>query len=217
MSEVPAGLRAASFISGFVPIVGEAQDAAGAFLAIDLITQEEITPGFQALSAATLFIPLFGSASIRQLPRLLNDTRPLRGLKRALPKGAEYVYDATAKRFRHVPSGRFVSRGDLPFPPKAGFRISSRGTLQPGTVIDRYGSPRGGFASEPGASISARGLPPGSEALEYHRYEVLRPLDVELGPAAAVPEFAATGGAKQYLFGRPISELVAEGFLKELR
>lgn len=196
----------ASAVAGFVPFAGEAQDYWAFRYGVDIFTTEQIPWGWRLGAGAALFIPGLGIVQIRHGARALNDV---------VSKGAKYVYDATVKRFRHVPSGRFVAGRNLPFPPNEGFRIQSPGTLKPGKMIDRYGSPHGGYASDVGASISSRGLPPGSEALEYHRYEVTRPLDVDMGPAAAVPDFAATGGTTQYRFGRPISELVEEGYLRE--
>ncbi|MBI4597113.1 MAG: glycohydrolase toxin TNT-related protein [Candidatus Omnitrophica bacterium] len=201
----PAVAQGASFIAGFVPIAGELQDGVATFVGVDVFTGERLPLGWRLASGAALFIPFVGAVQIRQGVRALNEL---------VPNGAKYIYDATVRRYRHVTSGRFVAGRNLPFPANEGFRIRNRGTLKPGQMIDRYGSPHGGFASDVGASISSRGLPPGSEALEYHRYRVMHPLNVEMGPAAAVPEFAATGGAKQYLFDRPISELVDEGYLR---
>jgi hypothetical protein len=129
--------------------------------------------------------------------------------------GTRYVYDASAARYRDVESGRFVSQSALPWPANGGFASRTRGVLQPGTVVDRFGRPSGRYASTPGASISERGLPAGSEMLEYHRYVVARPLPADMGPAAKVPEFGANGGATQYLFDHPILELIRKGYLVE--
>ena len=54
-------------------------------------------------------------------------------------------------------------------------------------------------------------MPVGSEGLPYTRYRVLRPVEAEIGPASAVPEFGATGGATQYLLDLPVKELVRRG------
>ncbi|HVS32819.1 MAG TPA: Ig-like domain-containing protein [Thermoanaerobaculia bacterium] len=123
-------------------------------------------------------------------------------------------YDPSVTRYRDIKTGRFVAGRNLPFPGNAGFASRSRAVLSPGTVIDRYGRPSGRYAGTPGASISDRGLPPGSEALEYHRYRVVREVPVDKGPAARVPEFGADGGAIQYLFDKPIEQLVRDGVLE---
>lgn len=127
---------------------------------------------------------------------------------------AKYRYDLRAGRYRDTTTGRFAATRNLPYPPNAGFATRDRTVLQLGTIIDRYGHPAGFYAGQPGASISQRGLPPGSEGLPYSKYRVVRPVDVEVGPAATVPEFAAKGGGIQYLFMKPISQLVNEGVLE---
>ena len=127
-----------------------------------------------------------------------------------------YVYDPATSRYRDTVTGQFVGRRDLPYPPNRGFASIRQGTLQPGTIIDRYGPNEGRFAGAPGETISQKGLPGGSDSMGYHRYEVLKPIDAEIGTAAAVPEFGASGGGTQYLFGRPIAELIRDGYLREI-
>ena len=109
-----------------------------------------------------------------------------------------------------------ISQKDLPYPANRGFASSRRGTVQPGSIIDRYGKPTGRFAGNPGDSVSQKGLPAGSGTLDYHRYEVLKPIPAEIGPASPVPEFGAEGGGIQYLFKKSIKDLVNEGYLREL-
>lgn len=133
----------------------------------------------------------------------------------ATPK-AKFVYDAKTRRYRNTESGQFVSQRNLPYPPNNGFASSSRGVVDKGTIIDRYGGLEGRYAGQPGATVLERGLPPGSEALPYQRYEALNPISAEIGPAAKVPDFAATGGATQYLFDQSISKLVQGGFLRPI-
>jgi hypothetical protein len=94
---------------------------------------------------------------------------------------------------------------------------SERGIVPEGTIVDRFGRPTGRYAGQPGASISERGLIPGSEALEYHKYEVMKSLGAEIGPAAGVKEFGAAGGSIQYLFDEPIKELLKNGYLREIK
>lgn len=57
---------------------------------------------------------------------------------------------------------------------------------------------------------------PAWKPFSYSRYRVLSPLEAEIGPAAGVPEFGASGGATQYLFDLPIEELVRRGYLEAL-
>jgi hypothetical protein len=44
----------------------------------------------------------------------------------------------------------------------------------------------------------------------------MKPIEVEVGPAARVDAFGASGGATQYFFKKPLSELVREGALIEV-
>ena len=129
---------------------------------------------------------------------------------------AAFVYDAAAGRYVDVATGSSLAAREIPWPGNNGFASSASGALETGTIIDRFGSPSGKFAGQPGATVAARGMAQGSEAMPYTRYKVLKPLPAEIGPAAPVRAFAAEGGATQYLFNMTISELVEQGFLEEL-
>ncbi len=128
-----------------------------------------------------------------------------------------YVYDAAAGRYRDMTTGRFVAARNLPWPSNAGFASSTRQTVQAGTVLDRFGSSSGRFLGQPGSTISQRGMAAGSEAMEYTRYRVLKPFDAQVGPAAAMPDFGAAGGATQYLPGQSVQWLIDNGFLEVIR
>jgi RHS repeat-associated protein len=132
------------------------------------------------------------------------------------PIGADYLYDVRTGRYRETATGRFVAPRNLPYPPNAGFAVSAITTLLPGAIVDRYGRPSGRFAGQPGNSIAQRGLPPGSGDLPYKRYLVMRPVQVEAGPAAEVKAFGAGGGGTQYQFKKSISDLIREGVLQEI-
>jgi Tuberculosis necrotizing toxin len=131
--------------------------------------------------------------------------------------GAKYVFDAATGRYRDATTGRFVAARELPWPPNGGFASSARETVQPGTILDRYGSPTGRFFGEPGATVSQRGMAPGAEAMPYTRYRVLKPFDTQAGPAAGVPEFGAAGGSKQYLAGNNVQWLLDNGFIEVVK
>jgi len=133
-----------------------------------------------------------------------------------ITKSQKYVYDSKVERYRNTQSGRFVSQRDISYPPNRGFTKSTKGFIQKGTIIDRYGAPSGRYAGQPGNTISERGLPIGTESIEYHKYEVLRPVEAEIGRASAVPDFGASGGGTQYYFEKSIKQLIREGFLKEI-
>jgi len=147
-------------------------------------------------------ISFSGGVMTRNLPRI------------AQTKPAKYVYDASAKRYRNLTTGKFVNERDIPWPDNAGFASSTRQTIQPGTILDRYGSPSGRFLGEPGATVSERGMAQGSEYMQYTQYRVIKPFDAQVGPAAAVPEFGASGGATQYLPVTTVEQLVQDGYLE---
>ncbi len=126
----------------------------------------------------------------------------------------KYVFDASTGNYRDIATGRFVSPRDLPWPSNAGFASSTRQTIKPGTVLDRYGKPSGRFLGEPGSSISARGMAPGSEGMPHMRYRVLKEFDAQVGPAAAVPDFGAAGGATQYAPSKTVQWLLDNEFLE---
>lgn len=100
-------------------------------------------------------------------------------------------------------------------------------TLEPGQFIDRFGGEQGGrFLSPDGTSFSQRSLPPtqigtAENGFGYHRYEVVRPFDVELANIA--PGFDQPGGGLQYMTGRApdgsamdVRRLVDDGYLRVL-
>jgi RHS repeat-associated protein len=162
-----------------------------------------------------------GNGKGLNLGRLFRLALPSGPKRLAIPKPTsisteKFVYDVRTGRYRNTETGQFVSQRNLPYPPNRGFVSSSKGIVPKGTIIDRYGRPSGRYAGQPGTTISERGMPKGSESLEYHRYKVLKPIDAEIGPAAPVSDFGASGGSTQYLFNKSIEKLVQEGFLVEI-
>ncbi|MBX9661671.1 MAG: glycohydrolase toxin TNT-related protein, partial [Nitrospiraceae bacterium] len=130
---------------------------------------------------------------------------------------SQYEYDSRTNNYRDTASGRFIAARNLPWPANAGFSSSRIGTLQSGTIIDRYGRPSGFTAGRPGDSVSQRGLPPGSENRSYTQYEVVKPIpNVRIGTAAPVAAFGAAGGGRQYGFTQSIQSLVSSGHLRPI-
>jgi len=104
------------------------------------------------------------------------------------------------------------------FPPKKGFNgVPIDDTLEPGTVIDRYGSPNGRFAAPEGTSFSERGLPLVSKAEPYNCYQVMKPIPVQSGTAAGSFWFASPGGGTQFFFPEHnIQYYIDNGYLSPL-
>lgn len=127
---------------------------------------------------------------------------------------ARFVYDEPSDKYLDRTTGKLVSRADLPYPPNHGFTTSEEQTLEPGQIVDRFGSPLGRFCGTAGDTISMRGMPAGDDDLPYYRYRIVRPITVLAGPSAAVPDFGATGGGTQYLFPESLQSLVDNGDLQ---
>jgi hypothetical protein len=83
-------------------------------------------------------------------------------------------------------------------------------TLQPGTIIDRYGGETGRFFSPAGTPLEARALPTGSGPL--NTYEVLKPLEVQGGIVA--PAFGQPGLGVQYMSPQTVADLIEAGIIK---
>jgi RHS repeat-associated protein len=102
------------------------------------------------------------------------------------------------------------------FPPNNGFLGSAaKSVLQVGQRIDRYGgSAVSRFFSPAGTPLAARSLPPETAAQALRSFEVLKPLEVEAGTVA--PWFGQMGMGTQYRAGMTLSELLEQGFIKEV-
>ena len=99
------------------------------------------------------------------------------------------------------------------WPPNYGFSGNpARQTLEPGTMIDRYGDPYGRFLSPQGTSFTARSLPPEFIEKPINVYEVVKPLEVNAGPAA--PWFGQEGYGMQYQTDVSIQNLIDSGVLR---
>ncbi|MBK6434593.1 MAG: glycohydrolase toxin TNT-related protein [Rhodanobacteraceae bacterium] len=126
-----------------------------------------------------------------------------------------FTYDARSGRYRHAQTGRFVAARNLPWPDNSGFASSTMQPVMPGKILDRFGNLDGRFIGEPGASVAERGMAQGAEGMAYRQLRVIKRFDARVGPAAAVPEFNANGGATQYLQGKTVQQLIDDGFLEE--
>lgn len=89
-------------------------------------------------------------------------------------------------------------------------------TLQPGTIVDRYGYEGGTFVSPEGTPYPARALPPGTDKKPYSVYEVVKEIEnVQAGKAA--PWFGELGCGTQYELPKPVADLRESGHLKKIR
>jgi WXG100 family type VII secretion target len=90
------------------------------------------------------------------------------------------------------------AKGNINWPQNHGFEGDVlKVTLESGTLIDRYGGPKGSFFSPEGIPYEQRALPLHSEEADYFVYKVLKPLEVDAGKIA--PWFGREGGGTQFV------------------
>lgn len=134
-------------------------------------------------------------------------------------------WDAKAGSWNWPPASGFVTAPD-------GSQLEYKITLQPGTLLDRYGSVYGQFVSPAGTPFAERALPPASldtvqpayqgkvpppVNCNYHEYRVDKPVAVEAGPTA--PWFGQPGYGMQYQLtsGATVGSLLNDGSLSEAK
>ena len=84
-------------------------------------------------------------------------------------------------------------------------------TLQPKTVVTRYGPPDGKFASPNGTPFSDRALPSSYSTRPLNSYEVARPISVH--ESLARPYFNQPGMGTQWRFNNSIQYYLDKGYL----
>ena len=152
-------------------------------------------------------VPRFGPAS-----KLFGSYEPFGGLTEK--EFYERYWDPAARG----------GKGGWDYPPEEGFAVGADGkpilepnTLHPGDTIDRFGEPRGKYASPDGTSYEQRAIPPDSASQPYHQYRVAKPLPPEVTEGKIAPWFEQAGGGVQYKFDKPIQWYVDHGYLKVVR
>ena len=127
-----------------------------------------------------------------------------------------------------------LETGYFKWPDEDGFVLDATGKaiketkkLNVGTILDRFGSNKGGYFMSPMDSNGnpfaweKRSLIPQSDkvadpSVQYHRYRVIKEFDVEAGEIA--PAFEQPGGGVQYIIkGKDIQTLIYEGYLVEIK
>lgn len=121
----------------------------------------------------------------------------------------------TALRWDLVP--RWIAWADnkpsISWPPDNGCATAPAArSLEPGQMIDRFGSESGNFFSPAGESFAARAVPYVCRQMEYRVYVVDKPLPVQTCQAA--PWFGEPGGATQFQTARPAKDLLADGAIR---
>ncbi|MEU7528893.1 TNT domain-containing protein [Saccharothrix sp. NPDC042600] len=156
-------------------------------------------------------------ASARPLPRFAHG--PAAEPDPALLDG----YDPLAGMHERDWDRRFLVRADPPeyaWPPgelfpEGGYEAGQPGVLAVGVELDRFGTPEGRVLSELGTPFAERSLPPAALDAGYHRYRVVRELPVWFTLSAEW--FGQRGGGVRYRTTHAVAELVAFGYLEEVR
>lgn len=111
--------------------------------------------------------------------------------------------------------------GKIKWPPNNGALDNTTEvvTLQPGTIVDRYGelSPQSRFAAEYGTPISARSLNiKTTNTTIYNKYLIVGPIE-NVEKSIIAPWFDSPGMGTQYAFPEPISVLIEKGLIKIIK
>ncbi|OJK01819.1 hypothetical protein ASPACDRAFT_1855150 [Aspergillus aculeatus ATCC 16872] len=105
------------------------------------------------------------------------------------------------------------------YPQNDGFKgCPENVTLEVGTRVDRFGSPRGGYLATPETSFAQRSIPPSnlnifndSTLYNYWQYEVRRPFWAFYGEV--LPWFGQPGGGEQWYVPAGLGPLIDNGTL----
>ena len=88
-------------------------------------------------------------------------------------------------------------------------------TLEPGATIDRYGLPRGKYASPVGTPYPMRALPPGTDSGPYTVYKVMKPIP-NVAESKIAPWFGEMGMGTQYKLEYSVQSYLDSGHLKKM-
>ncbi|WP_143130411.1 TNT domain-containing protein [Paraburkholderia sartisoli] len=83
-------------------------------------------------------------------------------------------------------------------------------TLQPGTLIDRFGNPMGTYTAAAGAPFNTRGLPAGAYDTPYNAYQVASPVTVQ--QSYVMSWFGSTTGM-QFQLPQSVNSLLEQRIL----
>jgi len=130
---------------------------------------------------------------------------------------AAYVSGAVGRPSSPAAGPMAVAELNQYYPPNSGFLgSSSPSTLQPGTLLDRYGgSDFSDFFSPVGVPVGMRALPPGVADKPLRTFRVDRTFTVDAGLVA--PYYNQPGYGTQYKTPMQLKQMLSEGYLSELK
>lgn len=155
----------------------------------------------QVLVITLTVVNAFGSSHVLAESAPAKIARSLRGAHVKPPKPLAPRFTAKVE-----PTMRMKQFNHVVYPPNHGFKgVPKDVSLRPGTVIDRFGSPRGTFAAPAGTPKAMRSLVPSTTTPRYGAYVVKKPIPVRAGEAGAY--FGQPGGGIQYRFAQTLRHL----------
>lgn len=81
--------------------------------------------------------------------------------------------------------------------------------------MDRFGYEGGTYTSPIGIKYEQRALQPGTHLKPYHKYKVLKQIDVEKSTVA--PWFGDPGLGIQYKLPMSLKDILSKGYIKEIK
>ncbi len=109
----------------------------------------------------------------------------------------------------------YTPEGEIIWPPNRGLLGEPETiTLEPGTIIDRFGYEGGTFVSPYGVPYEMRALAPETYLKPYSVYVVTKPVEVQAGRIA--PWFDETGLGIQYEFSESVKKLIGHKVLRKV-
>ncbi|MCO7125437.1 T7SS effector LXG polymorphic toxin [Sporolactobacillus shoreicorticis] len=118
------------------------------------------------------------------------------------------------KNYEHVKSNPnyYNSKGEIIWPPNQGVLGSSKTkTIEPGTIIDRFGYEAGTFVSPYGVPYEMRSLAPETYLKPYNVYVIKKPIEVQVGKIT--PWFDELGLGTQYELNQSVKNLIDKGII----
>lgn len=99
------------------------------------------------------------------------------------------------------------------WPANRGFTsIPEKAVIQPGSIVDRYGSSSGKFVAPQGTSFGARSLPSEFSSKPLNAYEITKPISVDIGVSS--PWFKQTGLGVQMELPQSVNQLIESGHMR---
>lgn len=92
---------------------------------------------------------------------------------------------------------------------------STETILTENTIVARYGSEHGRYATDVGTPPTELSLPYDTDTQEYHEYRVCSDVTCRSGKASSA--FDVEGGGKQYAFGKSFAEMVSDGTMERIK